>query len=173
MSLHRNFIVTLVAACSGAALADSGARLEADASPAAVSIPPVADGRKLVRLPALEFQISVRGSCADEQRAESISVSVADTRKTVTAEELQDPPVLVIDLTIPANQVAPLPLDGFCAGEDATAQKLQVADAMTAHLSLRCSGAEGDSITYTSRPLSIALTCEEQNQGDSDSSILR
>ena len=173
MCLRRNFIVTLVTACSGVALADSGARLEADADPAAVAIPPVTDGRKLVRLPALEFQISVRGSCADEQRAESISVSIADTRKTVTAEELPNPPELVIDLAIPASQVAPLPMDGFCAGAEATENERLIADVMTAHLSLRCAGADGDSITYAARPLSIALTCAEQDQGDSEPSILR
>lgn len=149
------------------------ARLVAEANQADALVRPVQTGEKLLRLPGLTYRIGIEARCANDDRAESLSVSVADTRTTLLRDELADTTNITVDITIPASQVAPLAADNFCSQEDSDDHKRLVEDVFTASLSLRCSGGGGESIIYASRPLAVALTCDRGTQGDSDSSILR
>lgn len=173
MRSSRNRLLPFLVLAAGPAWAETTAKLEVDAEPALVSIRPLPVGRKLVRLPSLDYEIRVSAQCGGAHLAESISISIADTRKTLMADELEESTELVTRITIPARQVAPLPVDGFCSANNTAQRELLVHDAVTAHLSLRCTSHEGESITYATRPLAVALRCETDDQEDSASSILR
>ncbi len=172
MPSRRNCLLLIILAV-GVSEADNLPRLEVDAGPALVSIKPLPVGRKLVRLGTLNYKIQVNAHCGGAYLAESVSISIADTRKTLLAEELEESSELVTNITIPARQVAPLPVDGFCSATNTVQRELLVHDVVTAHLSLRCTSEQGESITYATRPLAVTIRCETGDQEDSASSILR
>ena len=152
--------------------AESMAQIVATADPVPVSVTPPEDGRKLLRLPGLEFQLTIDARCGKDQRPVSLSVSIADTRRTLLGEHLADATDIVVDLSVPASQLAPIPVDDFCSVEDPEARELLVRDALIAHFSLRCLSEEGESITYATRPLAVALMCNSADQGEGDSEAL-
>jgi hypothetical protein len=154
-------------------LAAEPAQLVAEADQASASVRPADAGNKVLRLPDLTYQIGIEARCNDGESAESLSISIADTRMTLFRDELADKSIITVGITVPASQVAPLAADGFCLLEDFEHRKRLINDAFTANLSLRCRGEEGESIIYASRPLAVALTCDRDVQGDSDSSTLR
>ena len=74
---------------------------------------------------------------------------------------------------MPARQVAPLPVNGFCLADGKGTKEVLVSDVVTVNLSLRCANDEGASIPYASQALAVALSCDTGDQGASDSPILR
>jgi hypothetical protein len=175
MNALRLCLLLLVAPLSPTLVAES-ARLGAEAEPADVAILPAETGDKLLRLPDLAYQISIDAHCRNSDRAESLSISAADTRMTLLRDEIADRTSITVGITIPASQVAPLAADDFCKPDGRDDPKRLVKDAFTAHISLRCSGDEGESIIYTTRPLAVVLTCDRETQGDAEdagSPILR
>ena len=143
--------------------------------PAAVEVVPQAAGRRLIRLPALEFSLDIEPQCDTNMRAESLSISVADTRETVAVAET-DEAVVATTLTLPRHQTAPLAVVDFCqtaADQGMRSQELLVRDAFTAHLSLRCTNGERQSIVYASQPLDLALRCKPTGQEPSADSMER
>ena len=65
-------------------------------------------------------------------------------------------------IQVSRKQLGPVAVEDFCLGEETNdAQELlQIDDALTAQLSLRCAGENSESISYKSAALSIALLCE-------------
>jgi hypothetical protein len=174
MILRLLLALVLVLVCAQGAWSESNARLHVDAAAAIVQIEPLAVGRKLIRLPALEFELSIDAACALDSDAESLSISVADTRKTISGDGTANISGQPIRFLVPARQVSPIAVYGFCphAGESS---ELLIRDAVTTHLSLRCSGADGESITYASYGLDVLLRCATpvSSQGDPESEIAR
>ena len=158
---------------AGTSWADSAARLAADAEPADVLVEPLADGRDLVHLPSLRYQISVSADCGDDSLVETVSIGVADTRKTLASEAFAGSEKAVVDFVVPARQLAPLKVNGFCSTEDGARRTLLVRDVVTASLSLRCRNDTSESITYMTRPLAVALQCDLGEEDHSESLILR
>lgn len=154
------------------AAGESTARIVAAAEPVVVSVTRPEGGRQLVRLPDLDFRLSIDAQCDADQRPVSLSVSIADTRTTLLEERLADATDIAVNLSVPASQVAPIPVDNFCAVDSPAAPELVVRDALIAHFSLRCLSEEGESITYATRPLPVALTCDSADQGAGDSEAL-
>ena len=173
MLTPRQVLLLTIAACSGAVMAQTSARLEASADPVSARITPVSEGRKLVSLPSLEFRIGVDARCSDDEQPRSVSVSVADTRTTLSGDGIIRDATNFVSLTVPASQIAPIPVNEFCTSEDWADRQMLVADAVTAHLSLRCGNEQGESIIYATRQLAVALTCESASQADPESPILR
>jgi len=169
------FVSSLLLA--GKAWPDAAAKLTVDATPAMVQVRPLAEGRKLIRLPALEFSFTIRAACALDTAAQSISISIADTRKTISGNDIASAFDQAIIFSVPARQVSPVAIDGFCPqSDDGDGQaELLVRDAMTAHLSLRCRSENGEEITYASRALDVILQCPEHrdNQREPASEIAR
>ena len=166
-------LLPLLVLAAGASRAETAALLEVAVEPANAVVRPLPPGRKLVRLPELEYRISIKARCAENYTVESISIGIADSRRTLGSDELVDPDAIVVDFTVPARQVAPLPVDGFCLAEGDGEQQLLVDDAVTAHVSLRCSNDVETSITYASRPLAVAVSCATADQPESDPPIAR
>ena len=158
------------------AWAENAANLGVDADPAVVAIKPLAKGRKLIRPPALEFLLRIDAECGANAEIASISISIADTQRSLTSTDLSEAAPIATRITIPARQVSPIAVEDFCPIESPAADdELVVRDALTAHVSLRCTSEAGESITYASRALDVLLHCEAaaDTQGEPSSLIAR
>lgn len=156
--------------------AENAANLGVDADPAVVTIKPLAEGRRLIRPPALEFLLRIDAQCDANAEIASISISIADTQKALSATDLSEAVPIATRITIPARQVSPIAVENFCPMESpAAGGKLVVRDALTAHVSLRCRSETGESITYASRALDVMLHCDvaADIQGEPSSLIAR
>jgi hypothetical protein len=142
---------------------DSGAQLRANAEAAVVVVKPLPDGRRLIPLPGLEFTLIIEPQCAAGMQAESISISVADTRMTITGSDLDGHQPMRTSISIPRKQVSPLAVEGFCLAnraDNTNSSVLLIKDAFTANISLRCAGENKQTTIYASQPLNLHLQCE-------------
>lgn len=161
-------IVTLLLATTliaATAHPDQTTTLQVNSQPAVVLIKPVPEGRRLVRLPALEFVLIIAAQCAADAEAASVSISIADTRETLEGDKLANPAELLAEIRISSRQLSPLAIDGFCqaqGGMVANSADLLVRDAVTAQVSLRCQNDGRESIVYASHPLDITLRCASE-----------
>lgn len=136
-------------------------RLFIDAEPAVAVISLHEGGRKLVRLPELEFLVKVTPRCAGGADPESLSLTIADTRRTLSGEALQAGGPIDISLRISANQVAPFALREFCINPESAGESLLLTSALTVQASLRCVREERQSIVYAAEALDITAVCIE------------
>jgi hypothetical protein len=167
--------VLVIAATAMPVQSESVSLIKVRSEPAAVEVTPQAAGRHLVRLPALEFLLEIEPQCDNNMRAESLSISVADTRETVAFTD-NDERIITTTLTLPRQQTAPLAVVDFCrVDEDQSlgSQELLVRDAFTAHLSLRCTSDEQQSGVYASQSLDLTLLCKPLDQDPSADSATR
>ena len=168
MFLRLTILPALAFVSVTAAATGPDARLSVEAPPAIVQVRPQSEGRRLVRLPGLEYELDVEAYCGEGAESQSVSISVNDTRLTLDSQQLAERAGSTIRLAVPARQVAPVAIDGFCKIDDETTQQggLLIRDAVTAHASLRCSNEETEWITYASRGLDVTLQCDvpETNQ---------
>ena len=134
-------------------------RLLIDAEPAVAVISMHEGGRKLVHLPELEFMLKVTPRCASGATPESLSITVADTRRTLAGDALQAGDSIDVPLRISANQLAPFALQEFCTDPESAGDSLLLTSALTAQASLRCVRKEEQSIVYTAEALDIRADC--------------
>jgi hypothetical protein len=114
--------------------------------------------RKLVNIPELVFSLRAAIKCKGE--VVSVTLSVADTAKTLTSEEFQDQWSVETTLTVPASQVALAASSRFCIADDnESSDELLVTGLATANASLRCENEKGVSMHYASTPLQVRLQC--------------
>lgn len=151
--------------------------LNVSANAPTVSVAPRNAGRNFMRLPTLEYVFEISAKCADGRLPKSISLSVADSRKSLVAEQIALDGPTELSLQVPANQIAPLAVENFCiadGGDDSTVDadsqtELSVSSALSAQASLLCEGADDTAMTYVSRPLDVSLVCgavsEEEEAG--------
>lgn len=168
----RGLTILLVVAAASTAQSDSIGRLIVDAHAADAAIQPLAGDGRLILLPSLEYALTIEPQCATNMRPESISISVADTRKIVSAAEFDKVSLVEVSIAIPRRQIGPLAIDKFCRSDQsdaAAARELYVEDAFTAHLSLRCANDAARTIIYASVPLDVNLRCD---MADIDASAL-
>ena len=113
---------------------------------------------KLVNLPSLEFGLRAAFKCKGEPV--SVTLSVADTHRTLRREDLADERAVEVSLTVPPDQLALAASSRFCIADDPeTADELLVPGLATASASLRCAGDDGDSLHFASAPLQVRLVC--------------
>ena len=160
MQIQHPSLLLLSLATVSVAWSASPARLTVEVPPAVAALQPLAEGRRLLRLPALEFQFGIDANCGSEQAVASVSISIADTRKTLGGEAFRDNAVVNATVALPARQIAPIAVDGFCPASQTESSSLLIQGAVTAHLSLRCASADGDSISYTSQSLDVTVVCD-------------
>ena len=162
--MYRPFIWLIAAAALTASPSNSepAAQLLVTAQAAVVEVEALADGRRFLPLQALEFTLTIEPQCAPDMQPESISISVADTRRTYARGDFAENPVLETQLVIPRNQVSPLAVQNFCQ-TDREAYKasteMHIEDAFSANISLRCAGEEKHSISYAVQSLDLRLQC--------------
>ena len=134
-------------------------RLSIDAEPAVAVLTIQQGGRTLVNLPPLEFRLSISPHCAEGGRPESLSITIADTQKTLRGEELQSETSLDLSMRVSASQLAPFALQEFCVDPAAEGESLMLTAALAAQVSLRCARAEKQSIVFAAEPLDIRVDC--------------
>ena len=139
MDNKGRLLLTAIIALSSSAWSGDTARLTIEAAPARATIQPLPEGRRLVRLPALEYEFGIHADCGTDAEATSVSISVADTRATLAGDQLRPEDPIAAVIRLPARQLAPVAID--------------------AQISLRCADATGESITYASRSLDVTLEC--------------
>lgn len=164
-------VITTVLAANPAN-SDSAGQLRITAQAAVIKLEALADVRRLVPQQALEFTLTIEPQCALDMRAESISISAADTRQSYNTSDFAEKSILETQLTIPSKQVSPIAVDGFCQiSREAKliTQELRIEDAFSAHISLRCAGEEKHSITYAVQPLALRLQCNAADQATESS----
>ncbi len=137
-------------------------RLLVDIDAVSVEIGARPSGRRPIYLPNLEFTIRLEPHCAAGLNADSISVSVADTRLSIGHQALAEQSVIETTIQVPRKQIGPLVVEDFCVTGDNAANDavLHIRDAMTSQLSLKCADDSRQSILYRTEALAIRLVCE-------------
>lgn len=134
----------------------------------AVALAPRNPGRNFVRLPTLEYTFEIHTYCSASRSPQSLSLNVADTRKSLSGDQIVSNGPTEIRLQIPASQLAPLVIEDFCVlqveeNDDRPGTlptKITIPAALSAQISLLCEGDEDKAITYVSRALDVSLLCE-------------
>jgi len=134
-------------------------RLSVLAEPAVAVLALQEAGDNLVRLPDIEFRLSLSPDCASGGRPESLSITIADTQRTLRGEELQAARKVDISVRVPAGQIAPLALREFCIDPVFEGDSVLITSALAAQVSLRCSQADDQSIVFAAEPLDIRVDC--------------
>jgi hypothetical protein len=165
---HRLCSILAFAAAPLAAAEPLPQQLTITAATPKVAIAPQIPGRQLVPLPDLEYHFLLEPRCAPGWTPRSITLSIADSRTVLQAEVLDEHGFTETRLAIPAAQLAPVPVSGFCeaAKENAATSALPVGNAemrfsaaVSLHAALICSNAEAERISYVSRPLGLTFQC--------------
>lgn len=113
---------------------------------------------RLVNLPALEFALRAAIKC--KGKPVSVTLSVADTFRTLTDADLANERAAETILKVPARQLALASSSRFCIADDPeSADELLVRGFATAHASLQCQRDDATSAHFASAPLQVRLTC--------------
>jgi hypothetical protein len=162
----------IICLTSSAALANAGvataesALLDARAETVSIPVARLAAGNEYIVLPELEFKLTIDAACPAGASVESLSVSVADTRRTLNGKNIDG--AVETTLSLPRRQSARLRIEDFCRQDDEPkgSESRVVADVFTARLSLRCALDDKHSIVYATLPLDVRLECEAETNPD-------
>jgi hypothetical protein len=140
-----------------------------------------AAGRNFMRLPDVRFTVSLDTHCSSGFLPQAMSLSVADTRKSLTSDDISADAVTVTEFTVPASQVGPVAVNDFCVAiADADDQALSPASAedpdegdtlvitsvISIQASLLCANEAERRMTYASRGLDVSLACRNSEEAD-------
>ena len=134
-------------------------RLYVESDPAVVSVARQQDGRQLIRLPELEFQLRIDAHCARGAAIQSLSISVADTRQTIAGEKFPANDVVATTVSVSPRQIAPIAVEEFCVADAQRGESRLLQTALTAQISLRCARNETQSVVFAAEPLDVRLLC--------------
>ena len=156
----------LAVTATGPALGNDTLSVMADAPVVPLSLR--GPGRSFVRLPTLEYKFEIQTQCTESRSPGSLSLSVADTRRWLAADDIIIDGPTEIRLRIPASQIAPLVIEDFCIlrseedgeGNGDPPAQITIPAALSVQTSLLCEGDEDKVMTYVSRPLDVLLVCE-------------
>lgn len=131
-----------------------------------------------VNLPALAFDLKIRQNCAAGLAPATLSMSVADTRRTMDAQQMSEDGELKTRLTVPARQIGPIALPGYCVQNEDTAaiegspsphdEALRIPAVLSLQAALSCASETDRQIVYASAALDIDLLCREEPQAPAD-----
>ena len=116
-------------------------------------------GRNFMRLPSLEYQFDLTANCPAGLTVTSISLSIADTRKSLATNDISSDETTVLKMTIPASQIGPIAVDGFCVAPDEQGT-IRLPAVLSVQASLLCANEEARQMIYMSRPLDVMLSCK-------------
>lgn len=146
--------------------------LSVTANAPTVAVAPRSPGRSFLQLPSLEYTFQVRAQCAGTRSAESLSLNVADSRTSISADQFAKDGPTEVDLIVPAGQIAPIVVENFCvveeaaqAGQAAEPEQLTISAALSAQASLLCTGEQDQVMTYVSKSLDVFLQCQAPADG--------
>ncbi len=150
--------------------------IEISADVPTVTVTPRRAGRFTLRLPSLTYTLTLTAYCEENWQPASISISIADSRKSLDAEQVELAAVLDLELRVPSNQIAPVRIERFCIKDDqkgfqpdntgdnkepasADENTVIISAALSAQASLLCATDSEQSITYVTKPLDVMLEC--------------
>lgn len=157
------FILLALTPSAGAADSSAGNPLVVHPQAAVAEVPEQPAGRRLVMMPALEFEFSVAAQCEADGHPETVSISVADTQTVYRVDGLNGEATFETTLRVPRPQLAPLATESFCSGDEinaGTVQSLLIRAAMTVQVSLRCAREDEATMHFEALPLDIRLICK-------------
>ena len=143
-------------------------RLEVDSDPAVVEIPRQDTGRRLIRLPALDFPFRIDAYCGRGGELQSLSISVADTRQTIASEDSPADDVFATTVSVSPRQIAPVAVEEFCVAGEPAGESLLLHTALTAQISLRCASEESQSVVFAAEALDIKLVCADESSAGAE-----
>ena len=162
-------LLAMIFAFSAESAADNRLRLDADTPK--INIEKGSTKRNFLRLPTVTFAFRIDAACIETLQPVSLLLSVADTRKSLRSDEINGNTKTEVALKIPASQIAPVAIQGFCEdnsprenqdGRRQPQQNLQeitITAALSAQASLRCANETDEQTVYTSVPLDVILVC--------------
>lgn len=169
MNINRAPILALFAATAYIPTALGGESVVVAAKETEAVVAPRAANLRLLNLPALDFGLRATINCTG--RAESLTLSVADTHTTLGEDTIADRRSAEAVLTVPARQLTLAASSRFCLKDDsASAGELLVPGLATAHASLRCRNKDGATVHFASAPLQVRLRCSRPSTEDQESS---
>tara|TARA_B110000196_G_scaffold296840_1_gene287476 strand:- start:14 stop:577 length:564 start_codon:yes stop_codon:yes gene_type:complete len=170
MKIHtyRSALTIALIFLSASALSENTPELNIASVPAIVEIETRQGPREFIQLPTLRYDLEIQQECPADLKPANLSVSVADTRRTMSANELSEASALTMPLSIPRAQIAPVAIAGFCAaiGDDIHGTNsrggdiLGIKDVLSLQAALLCAGDTGSQIYYASIALDVELRCK-------------
>ena len=171
--ITRNGLIFNTALLLAIGQAASAGDLDLAADRPTVPVETRADGRNFIRLPALQYTVRVGVACAEGSKPKRLSLNVADTRVLLDEDEVAADTTFDVPLLIPASQIGPIAVEGFCVAESTglgdTIETMTVPSVLSIQASLLCTGDSGDEMDYASTALDVTLECARPRQGPSGS----
>lgn len=174
---HRLFSALTLCCATFAAADTPPQQLTITVATPKVAIVPQIAGRGFIPLPELEYRFLLEPRCAPGWQARSITLSIADSRQVLNGEILDEHGFARAALTVPAAQLAPLPVSGFCeetaSGHDNAVasqvrRELRISAALSVHAALICVSEDAERILYLTRPLAVTLQCQASGQSEAE-----
>jgi hypothetical protein len=121
-----------------------------------------------MQLPSLDYLFAIDAQCPAELQPSSITISIADTRVSLSGADVSAPMPLQIPVTVPAAQIGPIAVDRYCTVNEAEESdtpdpKLTIPAVLSAQISLLCAGESGSEMTYSSNSLDVVLECATES----------
>ena len=164
-------LTIIVLATTWPAWAESDNRPILRAKAASVELQLQPSGRRLLRLPNLDFVLQIEPHCGVGMHIASVSISIADTSKSFRGMDFLEQSTLETTIRLPRRQIGPLAIVRFCTGEDKNSNNddvLLIRDAFTAHVSLRCADGVRELVVYETLALAIRMVCKAPGHDKSD-----
>lgn len=127
-----------------------------------------------VLLPTLEVAILAATTCPDDSEATSLTIGISDTHRHYRAEQFDDTGSLETAVSVPAGQLAPVSIPGFCVEgqpiDGDYAEGLELPGVATAQVSLRCRrDSDSASVYFVSVPIPVRVYCREDEDPEPSS----
>ena len=159
--------IALIFLCASA-LSENTPELNIASVAAIVEIETRQGPREFIQLPTLQYDLEIQQECPADLNPANLSVSVADTRRTMSANEISKASALTMPLSIPGAQIAPIAIAGFCSaiGDDIHGTNsreddiLGIKDVLSLQAALLCASDTGSRIYYASIALDVELRCK-------------
>ena len=174
INTRTGLIIILLSAVGSAHCIAEEALLSVNSNTPDIDVRLRSSDRSLIRLPRLNYAFQIDARCPTGQSPRSMFISIADTRKRLSATELRESAEAGITISIPAKQIAPLTVESFCVEEDGSSRQqhepITVRGALSAQAALLCSDDSDEKMVYASRSLDITLNCidERPEKGGSE-----
>ena len=143
-------------------LAETGAAdsLSVTVANASATVRPAARGT--LRLPGLEIETTIRGSCGDGSEPMSLTLTSADSVQFVGLDTIGDDGAWHTVFSVPARQVPPLVARGFCSASESGGQRSELRKEafLSLRVGLRCSDGKTERLTTETALVDVDLVCE-------------
>ena len=154
--------ILLLAIFASAIVAADETSLVVSSSTPDVNIKTRPSDRYSIRLPGLLYEFQLELGCEAGYKPDSVLLSIADTKKRFAVNEMPLDSGADFSMKVPASQIAPLSVEGFCLASESGADRVTVRGILSAQASLLCSGDEDQQLMYASQSLDVTLNCGEE-----------